>query len=720
MAGLGSLPSLGSLGGSRTSRRRKEETPGLQPGQQQPRQPAAQPQQTFAQLQSQGIARPAPPPAPVAPATQQYGGSQQAQQARGGLETAVNQALQNPSRYDNAAFTQIRDSAQADLKNQFGKERQSLEEDLARRGLSASTIGTNDLYSLKGSQDRSLANLDAQLLQQAANTQSTDRAAAYGMGSDFASLAGSQDLAQFGANANAGQQGFSNQLASAQFGQGQYDNAANLALSAANSAGNLGLSQQQLAQQGSQFGQDLSQRQLENTQQYGLQQQGQNEQSRQFNLSQALQEALGMGGLANQGRAQNLAELENSQQYGLAQQGQNEQSRQFNLQQQLAQALGMGNLDVSRQQANTAAQGQANNYNLGVRGQDLQQGQFNSDLYQRQKEQVDQTALANRGYNLQESGMRQDDAQFYQSLYDQQAARRDAGDLSRQGMADENARFYSGQNFQGSQADKDRQIQNRGLALNELTAGWDEGFRQKELAQQGQLGNRGLDIQGQSAAAQDRLANNNLMYAVIQAMGGLSAEDMEKFKQQFFGAAGGGGKSRGDPNMTPTVGTQITNPAPPLPPTNNNPPEIPIGTGTRKPNPINPNRIEYASDGPFDFQNAQRDANGQLTNPYGEANFGDDDWTDADAWTQAQQFYNATEDMRNGGLSQQNYNGFAYGQNWGDILGVGPTNPNIGASLNGNNELTGGGTISPQQQAYFARIRELLGPYLQQQLAQGF
>lgn len=182
-----------------------------------------QPAQTFAKMQEQGLARPAAPPRPTATPFATYGGSEQGQELRTQLQQRLTEFGQAPSRYDTESFKQIRGAQAANLQSEYSAQQKALNEDLARRGLSASSIGGGRMGDLAGQQARALSSLDAQLLQQAADTQAQDRAQLMQSGQGLAELAGSQDLAQFEANRAAQAGTFENQLRSAQFGQQQFE-----------------------------------------------------------------------------------------------------------------------------------------------------------------------------------------------------------------------------------------------------------------------------------------------------------------------------------------------------------------------------------------------------------------------------------------------------------------------------------------------------------------
>lgn len=64
------------------------------------------------------------------------------------------------------SYNTTRDAMLANLRAQFGAERQALEENLASRGLAASSIGAGRLGDLAGQQARAMATLEADLLAQ--------------------------------------------------------------------------------------------------------------------------------------------------------------------------------------------------------------------------------------------------------------------------------------------------------------------------------------------------------------------------------------------------------------------------------------------------------------------------------------------------------------------------------------------------------------------------
>lgn len=205
-----------------------------------PNQPVGQqpayspPPPTFAQMQAQGQARPAPPTTAPQGVSLQSPTTQAA--PTGDMDRWRQQVAQIaavPTRFDDLAFMQMRNASQADLEADFANQRQRLDETLASRGLYDSSIAGNQYRDLGGQQARAMANLDSQLLREMAQTQMQDRLASAGL---------SGQLASFGENAR------------------QFDVQQQLAQTLG--LGNLDLNRQQLGQQDRQFGQSLAQNDL--------------------------------------------------------------------------------------------------------------------------------------------------------------------------------------------------------------------------------------------------------------------------------------------------------------------------------------------------------------------------------------------------------------------------------------------------------------------------
>lgn len=146
-----------------------------------------------------------------APNIQPYGGiaaptmagAEQGPEATRGLQAdliaAVQAALKTPSRYDNEAFTSIRDAAEANLGAQFGQENRAMQEQLANRGLQASSIAARQGESLGERQARVRSDLTAGLLREAATAQAGDRAQAMASGQNLYAEVANQQINRFNA-----------------------------------------------------------------------------------------------------------------------------------------------------------------------------------------------------------------------------------------------------------------------------------------------------------------------------------------------------------------------------------------------------------------------------------------------------------------------------------------------------------------------------------------
>lgn len=113
-----------------------------------------------------------------------------------GLQELLQQMMAQPSRFDDEVFNQVRSANKANLDAEFGGARQALEEDMARRGISASSIAGGRYGDLSGQQARAMATMDADLLKEMATTQAQDRALAAQSGTDLQRLMDSRS--QFG------------------------------------------------------------------------------------------------------------------------------------------------------------------------------------------------------------------------------------------------------------------------------------------------------------------------------------------------------------------------------------------------------------------------------------------------------------------------------------------------------------------------------------------
>ena len=105
-----------------------------------------------------------------------------------------------PTKIQGQSYEALRAARQAELGAKYGAERSKLEEELAARGLSASTIGGGRYGDLAGQQARALGTLDAELLGQQAEAESRDRAQYLNTMQQFAQTTGTQDIGTFEAN----------------------------------------------------------------------------------------------------------------------------------------------------------------------------------------------------------------------------------------------------------------------------------------------------------------------------------------------------------------------------------------------------------------------------------------------------------------------------------------------------------------------------------------
>jgi len=130
--------------------------------------------------------KPKKPSAPATPQAQQPAQQQapveqpqqpvqpQQPQAQPDLQARLLEQLtgltENASAYSTQDIQQMREAQRADIEAQFGAQRQQLEEELARRGISASSIAAGQLGDLAGQQARAIATAEAGLTEKAAES----------------------------------------------------------------------------------------------------------------------------------------------------------------------------------------------------------------------------------------------------------------------------------------------------------------------------------------------------------------------------------------------------------------------------------------------------------------------------------------------------------------------------------------------------------------------
>jgi len=523
-----------------------------------------QPAQTFAKMQEQGLARPAsPPPVPTTTAFATYGGSDQGTALRTQLQQRLTAFGEAPSRYDTESFKQIRGAQAANLQSEYSAQQKALNEDLARRGLSASSIGGGRMGDLAGQQARALSSLDAQLLQQAADTQAQDRAQYMQSGQGLAELAGSQDLQQFEANRVAQAATFENQLRAAQFGQQQYEQAGQEAFQGAQSeeAASQAARQFDLAALGQTGGLSLDLQRLLGSQeveragltgQLGTQQtlagQQQAEQTRQFNIQQALQQQLGIGQLGvSQGEL------------AVRQQQANEEARQFGLSLNEQQSARLQQYGISVQELGLETQrvqNQASQFGQQLSSQNAQNTAQNNLEQARINE-----AIASRGTGVSESALERSLRQSLQTQQTSEQARQFNLEQSlRNAIAQTEATGYGYQPLttgtsvgalggmtgtlartalegQQSQANLDLMLR-RQLGLTELSG--------RVYDPSGTSMGSVETVGSRSATAQDQLAKNQLFIQLAQALGALSPTQIQNIVKTGTTVTGDGDNDNND------------------------------------------------------------------------------------------------------------------------------------------------------------------------------
>jgi hypothetical protein len=117
-----------------------------------------------------------PTPTPTGPGAGAGGGPATPSSAYDDLIRQIQDILKQPAGYSNEEMAKIRAARTAELEETFGGQRSALEEEMARRGLAASTIGSGRFGDLAGQQARALSTLEANLLQQQMDAQDRARA----------------------------------------------------------------------------------------------------------------------------------------------------------------------------------------------------------------------------------------------------------------------------------------------------------------------------------------------------------------------------------------------------------------------------------------------------------------------------------------------------------------------------------------------------------------
>lgn len=551
---FGSLPGYKEMmGTTNTTAGGEEKQPTVYGGQTQTQRTTQQPAQTFAQMQQRGVARPPAPTAPTASPFAQYGGSQQGQQLRSQLQQRLTEFGQAPSRYDTEAFKQIRGAQAANLQSEYSAQQKALNEDLARRGLSASSIGGGRMGDLAGQQARALSSLDAQLLQQAAETQAQDRAQLMQSGQGLAELAGAQDLAQFEANRVAQAATFENQLRAAQFGQQQFEQAGQEAFQGAQAeeAASQAARQFDLSALGQTAGLSLDLQRLLGSQEVeragltgqlgGVQTlagQALQQQASESALERNLRERLQSGQITAEEARQ---ERQIASEQALQTQRLVEQGKQFGLQ-------------LSETQANRLQQYGVSTQELALRSQQIQQE------YAIQGRRLTQDQAQNIAQNgLEQQKITQQGSQFGLQLSEQQAARIQQGGFTTQQLAQETQRianqayqFGAQMTVQGAQnaalnALESRRVDQESRRIDEQRNQFGQTFAEQvaaRLAEQS-IQREQVGVSRLSAEAQAKLANNQLFLQLAQTLGALTPAKIQNIINTGLGGSGAAGGAGG-------------------------------------------------------------------------------------------------------------------------------------------------------------------------------
>ena len=130
----------------------------------------------------------------------QFSLSAQSQALRDALQARLAELGSGPTKIQGQSYEALRAARQAELGAKYGAERSKLEDELAARGLSASTIGGGRYGDLAGQQARALGTLDAELLGQQAEAEARDRALYLNTMQQFAQTTGQQDIGTFESN----------------------------------------------------------------------------------------------------------------------------------------------------------------------------------------------------------------------------------------------------------------------------------------------------------------------------------------------------------------------------------------------------------------------------------------------------------------------------------------------------------------------------------------
>lgn len=406
----------------------------------------------------------------------------------GQLQQQLGQALSQPTGFAAPEIQQLREQGRAELEAQFSTQQERLNEELARRGLSASTIGAAGMARLGGEQARALAGLEAQILQQQAEMGQRGREQALSTLAQVTGQLGQQALGQ----QEVGLRAQEIEQRGAQFGETQ------------------ALERERLAQQQQQFGEQLG----FNREELAL----------RGDLGRAEQQ-LAENRLAQEGRLeearQGIQLKQIGQQEAQFQQTLSAEDRRFseNLKEQQAQRLQQ--LGISTQQLDLEAQRIKQQAALEGRQLSLQEARDTAEVEYRTQTLAQQAALEGRRLTLDEARVQADnefradqlrqqadqftanlgaeEQRFVRTLKEQQDARAQQLGISTKEL-----------DLRASQIDNEARLRGEELGLTKSRDEAEISYRKDALKQEAALRGEALDEQRADRIARDTFARDQL------------------------------------------------------------------------------------------------------------------------------------------------------------------------------------------------------------------
>ena len=136
------------------------------------------------------------PAAPMAAGPSAAVGGSSSSGLRSRLEQQLESYLSGGSVYDDPAYAAYRNAQLANMQAEFGAQRSQLEEQLAARGLAASSIAGGRYGDLAGQQARARESMEAELMKEAAARQEARGQFGVSQLGSLAQMAGQQEMAQ--------------------------------------------------------------------------------------------------------------------------------------------------------------------------------------------------------------------------------------------------------------------------------------------------------------------------------------------------------------------------------------------------------------------------------------------------------------------------------------------------------------------------------------------